>query len=171
MCFEILDSNFFYFDLYMAKIKKYLLLFLPLSKLNTCYKYTGRKIYCECHFLLSITDKYCHCTVSADNYCQLLSLLLSVLRITVVYCAFYCQCCDLLLFTVLVLSLLRITVIYCPYRSPRASPGIAPLADYTQGKLPFLKNSFFQNHFFFFGFSRQLQRYQTLHVYFRKDLY
>jgi hypothetical protein len=44
----------------------------------------GRKIYCECQFLLSITDNYCHCTVSADNYCRLLSLLLSVLRITVI---------------------------------------------------------------------------------------
>ena len=93
---------------------------------------TGQKIYCECHFLLTITANYCPCTVSADNYCRLLSLLLSVLRITVVYCAFYCQCCDLLSFTVLVLSLLQITVIYCPYRSPRASPGIAPQAEYTR---------------------------------------
>ena len=59
-------------------------------------------------------------------------LVLSVLIITVVYCHFYCQCCDLLSFTVLILSLLRITVIYCPYRSPRASPGIAPQAEYTR---------------------------------------
>jgi hypothetical protein len=47
---------------------------------------TGQKIYCECHFLLTITANYCPCTVSADNYCSLLCLLLSVLRITVIYC-------------------------------------------------------------------------------------
>ena len=104
----------------------------PNGKLRVCLdpNTTGRKIYCECHFLLSITANYCPCTVSADNYCRLLSLLLSVLRITVIYCAFYCECCDLLSFTVLVLSLLQITVIYCPYRSPRASSGIAPQTDY-----------------------------------------
>jgi hypothetical protein len=87
---------------------------------------TGRKLYCVIF------------------YCQLLIIaviVLSVLIITVIYCHFYCQCCELLSFTtclllsvlrftVLVLSLLRITVIYFPYRSSRASTGIAPLADY-----------------------------------------
>jgi hypothetical protein len=73
--------------------------------------------------------------------------------------------------TVLVLSVLIITVIYCPYRSPGASPGIAPWA----GWIHMVNGLYTKNFFliisfivhFHFGFSRQLQRYQTLYVYLR----
>jgi hypothetical protein len=121
---------------------------------------TGRKIYCECHFLLTITANYCPCTVSADNYCHLLSLLLSVLRITVIYCAFYCQCCDLLSFTVLVLSVLCPCTVGTANYSQLLSLSIASREPWklrlrlnTQGKWPLYKDFFFQNYFLYSAFS------------------
>ena len=82
-------------------------------------RYTaGRKIYCKCHFLLSITANYCNCTVSAVNYCRLQSLLLSVLRITVIFCAFYGQCCHLLSLYCRYCELLSFTSLSIASREP-----------------------------------------------------
>jgi hypothetical protein len=128
-------------------------------------------------------------TVSVIFYCQLLIItviVLSVLIITVIYYHFYCQYCELLSFTVpftvsaaIYCHLLSSYCRYCELLSftvpiDRLARALElHLRLNTQGKLPFLKNSFFSKSFllkciFCFGFSRQLQRYQTLHVYFRK---
>jgi hypothetical protein len=102
----------------------------------------GLKIYYECHLLLSFTDNCCLCTVSDDNYCRLLSIVLSVLRVTVIYCAFYSQYFDLLSFIVLVLSLLRITVFGIVVNFSRCQKGNFTLNEIILKK----KNSLFKCH-------------------------
>jgi hypothetical protein len=104
---------------------------------------TGRKIYCECHFLLIITANYCPCTVSVDNYCH-----------------FYCQCCELLSFTVpftvSAASYCHLLSLYCRYCELLSfTVPIDHLARAlelrlrlnTQGKWLLYKDFFFQNHF------------------------
>jgi hypothetical protein len=98
--------------------------------------------------------------VSVIFYCQLLIitvLVLSVLIITVVYCHFYCQCCELLSFTVpftvSAANYCHLLSLYCRYcellsftvtidRLARALE--LRLGLITQGKLPFLKFFFFK---------------------------
>jgi hypothetical protein len=87
-----------------------------------------------------MADNYCNCTVSADSYCRLLSLLLTVSEKNYSHLLFYRQCCNLLSSTVILLTVLRVTVIYCHFTDGTANychllllsigTGNAPQADY-----------------------------------------